>query len=256
MSPRSREETKQLLTDALVAIKEQPEEVKKELLESSGWVELLFDPSPTLFNRLNDYFEWCDGKKEENPGELLEEIAYLIFKSFVGVGNVRSFQSFAPQHDLVVDGETNNWLLLLNYLHLPESGRSIVVECKNQNASISDQQFSRLCSILQNKFQNTAHLGVFISRTSASGFPSQNSSERSLRNSRATQALFHAKTNKYVIVVAHDDLVKIKNGANIAKIFEAKIREVEASAGVTLEFNEDWEEVLLPRHLAKYQSSR
>lgn len=254
MSPRSKEETKQLLTDALVALKDQPQATKVELLESSGWIELLLNPSQALIERLDDYFEWCDGIKEENPGELLEEIAYLLFRSFVGVGNVRSFQSYAPQHDLVVDGEANSWILLLNYLHLPESGRSIVVECKNQTSTISDQQFSRLCSILQNKFQDIAHLGVFISHTPASGFPKRKRKERTLRDSRATQSLFHAKTGKYVIVIDHDDLVKIRKGANIAKILEAKIREVEASSGIELEFNENWEEMLLPRHLAKYQA--
>jgi hypothetical protein len=129
----------------------------------------------------------------------------------------------------------------------------LVVECKNQEKPVTDQQFSRLCSILQNKFQSTAHLGVFISRTPATGFPKKGKTIRSLRDARATQALFHAKTNKYVVVIDHDDLVNISKGVNFSKILEAKIREVEASTGINLEFDEDWKEILLPHHLSKHK---
>jgi len=201
MSPRTKEETEQLFVDAITALDELDDKARTELLESSGWIHLIVRSSPMLDKRLDEYFEWCAGSRDdENAGELLEEIAYLLFQSLVGVGNIRSFQSYAPQHDLVVDGESKNWALLMQYLHLPKSGRSVVVECKNQDNSIDDQQFSRLCSLLQNKFQDLSHLGVFISRTPAAGFPKKEKRERSLRDARATQALFHAKTGKYVVV--------------------------------------------------------
>ena len=89
----------------------------------------------------------------------------------------------------------------------------------------------------------------------ATGFPKGNQKARTLRDSRATQTLFQAKTGKYVVVIDHNDLVKIRNGVNFVKILESKIRDVEASAGIALEFNEKWEEeTLLPAHLAKYQT--
>lgn len=251
---KNREETEKLLVDALVALSDLGERARADVLESQGWSQLLTKQSPKLSKRLNDYFDWCAGKNEENAGELFEEIAYLLFQCFVGVGNVRSFQSYAPQHDLVVDGDSNAWILLMHYLHLPISGRTIVVECKNQEKPIIDQQFSRLCSIIQNKFHGLAHLGVFVSHTSATGFPETGKKKRALSDSRATQALFHAKTNKYVVVIDHDDLVKINNGISFAKILEAKIREVEASTGINLEFDEEWKEILLPSHLARYKS--
>jgi hypothetical protein len=254
MAPTTAEETKQLMIDALAALNELGERTRTEVLESQGWADLLTKESPQLNERLKDYFDWCAGKKEENPGDLLEEIAYLLFQCFIGVGNVRSFQSYAPQHDLVVDGDSTAWVLLMNYLHLPVSGRTVIVECKNQEKPITDQQFSRLCGILQNKFQDTAHLGIFISHTPATGFPKKGKGVRSLRDSRATQALFHAKTNKYVVVINHDDLVSISKGANFSKILEAKIREVEASTGISLEFDEEWKETLLPPHLLKHRS--
>ena len=141
----------------------------------------------------------------------------------------------------------------MQYLHLPQSGRSIVVECKNQDKKVTDQQFSRLCGILQNKFVDTAHLGVFISRTTATGFPkSTKSALRSLRDARATQALYHARTGKYVILIEHANLKQIKEGVPFVKILEAKIRDVEASTGIVLSFSEDWKEVLLPKHLLKH----
>jgi hypothetical protein len=253
MTPKNREETEKLLIDALAALSQLEGKARAEVLESQGWEQLIVKVSPKLTERLKDYVDWYSGLKEEDAGNLLEEIAYLLFQCFVGVGNTRSFQSYAPQHDLVVDGDSNAWIVLMQYLHLPSSGRSIIVECKNQEGQISDQQFSRLCSILQNKFEDTAHLGVFISRTPATGFPKRGSTQRALRDSRATQTLFHAKTRKYVVVVDHEDLVNINKGISFAKILESKIREVEASTGINLEFNEEWKEILLPPHLAKHK---
>lgn len=254
MTPKSKEEIQNLLVEALSGLQELGERTREEILESSCWADLTTRELPELQARLKDYFLWCSGQNEENAGELLEEIAYLLFQSLIGVGNVRSFQSYAPQHDLVVDGESAAWVLLMNYLHLPISGRTIVIECKNQEKPVSDQQFSRLCSIIQNKFQDTAHLGVFISHTPATGFPVKGGNKkRALSDSRATQVLFHAKTNKYVVVIDHDDLVNISNGINFIKIIEAKIREVESSAGINLEFNEELKEISLPSHLAKYR---
>jgi hypothetical protein len=142
---------------------------RQDIFESEGWiVEILYSPAPELLKRLKDYFDWAKGKRKEDPGQLLEEVAYLLFKSLKGIGNIRSYQSFAAQHDLIVDGGSLAWQNLMMYLHLNRDGRTIVVECKNQSASISDQQFSRLCGILQNKFDKTAELGIFICQSNSS----------------------------------------------------------------------------------------
>ena len=251
MTPKSKQEVILLVQSAIASLEELDPRTRQDVMESEGW-EILYVATPELKSRLNDYFDWCNRKRKEDPGKLLEEIAYLLFKGLVGIGNVRSFQSYAAQHDLVVDGVSPAWQNLMMYLHLNREGRTIVVECKNQVESISDQQFSRLCGILQNKFDKMADLGVFISHTSASGFPKKNTKERKLKDARATQALFHAKTNKFVVVVDHKDLEMILRGAPFPKILEAKIREVEASAGVELAFDENWQEVDLPSHLRKY----
>jgi hypothetical protein len=244
MAPKTKEETIELIRKGIAALEEQEPRVRKEILESEGWVNILFVPSQQLLDRLDNYFDWLEKKRQE--------IAYLIFMGLTGTSSIRSFQSYAAQHDLVIDGESDSWNMLMIYLHLPRGGRSIVVECKNQKSCITDQQFSRLCSIVQNKFKDTAHLGVFVSRQPATGFPKPGEIKRALKDARATQALYHSLTNKYVVVIDDKDLRAIKSGANFAKILEMKIREVEASSGVNLEFDENWEEVLLPPHLAKY----
>jgi hypothetical protein len=228
------------------------DEETRQVLNADGWTGIFYSPIPHLGERLQDYFAWREGKRIEKPGELLEEIAFLLFKSLHGVQNVRSYTSFAAQHDLVVDGSSQIWLSLMSYLHLPEEGRSIVVECKNEKTKITDQQFSRLCGILQNKFETTAHLGVFISRQKATGFPEGSKKKKTLSESRATQVIFHAKTKKFVIVVDEEDLKKIADGFSFPKLLEAKIREVEASYGTEISFNDTWEETILPNHLKKY----
>lgn len=260
MTAQSREEVLDHLNRGLAGLEELDRRNREEILEAAGWVELLYEPSTSLLARLQDYFEWREGGREEDAGRLMEEIALLLFKSLKGVGNIRSFQSYAPQHDLVVDGSSVAWQTLMLYLHLPRDGRSVVVEAKNQNPSISDQQFSRLCGILQNKFASTAHLGVFVSRTRASGFPEPTDEatdepggrERNLRNARATQALFHSKTGKFVVVVCEQHLQLIADGMPFPRLLEARIREVEAASGMALSFDEDWREVDLPSHLSKY----
>jgi len=252
MTPKSKQELIDQFLAGLAGLEELDSRTRQDFLESEGWIETLYNPAPELKNRLQNYFDHLNNEREEDPGKLLEEIAYLLFRSLKGVGNVRSYQSYAAQHDLVIDGASPNWQILMMYLHLNRNGRVIVVECKNQAESISDQQFSRLCGLLQNKFEKTADLGVFVSHTSASGFPKKNFKERKLKDARATQALFHAKSNKFVVVVDHKDLEMLFKGVSFPKILEAKIREVEASAGVELTFNENWQEVDLPPHLRKY----
>lgn len=253
MAPKTQAELINQVLEGLAGLEELDPITRQDFLESNGWTDALYIPLPELTDRLKDYFDWSEHKREEEPGKLLEEVAYLIFKSLRGVENIRSYQSYAAQHDLIVDGSSPKWQVLMMYLHLRRDGRTIVVECKNQANSISDQQFSRLCGLLQNKFDKTGDLGVFISHTPASGFPKRNTNKRQLKDARATQALFHAKSSKFVVIIEHKDLEAIYKGISLPKILEAKIREVEASAMIELSFDESWEEVVLPPHLRKYK---
>lgn len=234
-------------------------------LENYDIAEWVYVPDDTLKARIADYNLWCQNQTgEEDAGELMEEVALLSFKCLKGFESTKSFQSYAPQHDLVISGSTLPWFLLMLYLHLPGERRTIIVEAKNlakgknSTGRVNDQQFSRLCSILQNKFDKTSDLGVFFSRFGATGFPrSENSKQgshrkRVLRDAQATQIIFHAKTGKYVVVLDHQDIQRLTQPGALPRILEAKIREVEEWTGLPLEFDEEWKETDLPPHLLKY----
>lgn len=259
---KSKEEVIQSFQNALSDLEELDPRIRREILEGDGWVDLLYNKSLLEYAniRIREYFDWRDNNREEKPGQLMEEIAFLLFQSINGIENIGSFQSYAAQHDLVVSGSSTVWQLVMEYLHLPKVGRSIIIEAKNQDSRITDQQFSRLCGLLQNKFSSTAHLGVFVSRTNASGFPNviqtlrgrEPTRERRLRDSRATQALFHAKTDKFVVVLNEIDLRRILDGISFLKIISSKIIELENSSGLELSFTEVWNQVDLPPHLSQH----
>ena len=138
-------------------------------------------------------------------------------------------------------------------LHLPQKSRTFVVEAKNIQDKVTDQQFSRLCSVVQFKFDVTCSLGIFFSRLGATGFPTKNTQrQRSLRDSRATQVLFHAKTRIFVVVLDHDDILQLDQIGALPRVLEAKIKDVEEVSGLSLDINPNWNEIDLPPHLKKH----
>jgi hypothetical protein len=260
----SEEEIKQLLYEATEKIREITSdsewsegkiasELFPNLYTKWDYLDDLYTPDDKLISRINDYNQWCLSKTGEDPGQLMEEIAFLAFRCLKGYQSIQSFQSYAPQHDLVISGNDGSWSLLMDYLHLPQSGRTIVLEAKNldDDVKVDDKQFARLCGIIDNKFASTCHLGIFVTRNGATGF----SFTRVLRDARATQILFHSKTDKFVVVLEHDDLQKLIQQGALPKILEAKIRDVENASNAPLEIDEtgdNWVEIKLPEHLAKY----
>lgn len=136
-----------------------------------------------------------------------EELSYDLI--FLKIGKLeelvsKNYRSFASQHDLVISGSASAWFFLMMCLHLPRDRRTIVVECKNLGTAakpvrVGDPEFRRLCAIGGGMFEGTAELGVFFARFGATGFRGYGCSHGfSLEAARATQALFHAKTGKYV----------------------------------------------------------
>ena len=218
----------------------------------------LYVPDEALVRRLRDFEQWCETRDGEDAGHLMEEIAFLAMRCLKGWDSVKSYQSYAAQHDLVISGSTGAWLLIMEHLHLPTHGRTIVVEAKNIDEVVTDAQFSRLCSVIQNKFEATCHLGVLFSREGASGFPKppnredEETRQRVLRDARATQVLFHARTCKFVIVLDRNDLRLLSQSGGLLRVLEAKIRDAEQGSGVSLQFDEQWDEVDLPGHLSQY----
>lgn len=220
---------------------------KLDLMDNLRWEEWAYRPDQVLLDRLNDYILWCEKKRKEDGGELMEEIAALAFRCLKGWEEIESYQSYSAQHDLVVSGSKLSWFCLMKFLHLPESGRTIVVEAKNLSRKVEDNQFSRLCGTIQNKFSKSCHLGIFFTRLGATGF----TSIRSLRDSRATQILFHALTGKFVVVLDHQDLLRLKENGGLLKVLEEKIRDVEAGAKLS-EHDGDCSPIKHPKHLQQY----
>ena len=73
-----------------------------------------------------------------------------------------------------------------------------------------------------------------------------------MRYAHATQVIFHAKTEKYVVVLTQRDIQELVNPGALPRILEASIRAVEEGTGLPIEFNEAWEEIDLPPHLSQY----
>jgi hypothetical protein len=240
---------------------EDSEKIKRLAALTHGWCspEELYVPNDALVSRIEDYRRWWSNQRDEIPGQLMEEIACLAFLCLKGLGSIKSFQSHSKQLDLVVSGNSLNWLMATQILKLPSKQRTIIVEAKNEDNRLADQDFSRLCSILADKFREQAALGVFFTRRGASGFPSRSDDgskpqrKRKLEYSRATQVLFHARTGKYVVVLDSCDIFRLKQPGALLRILEAKILDVEECSGLPLKYNGPWEMVAdLPSHLAQH----
>lgn len=230
----------------------------QDQLERVGVFNFLYEPDDVLKNRLEDYKSWCKDRQGEDAGKLMEELAYLSFRCLKGWNSIKSGQSYSGQHDLIISGIEKEWQILSIILHLPRNGGKILVEAKNQDNPITDQQMSRLGFIIQNKYLEQCYLGVFFSRTSATGFPTNETEQfRTLHDARASQVLFHAITRKYLIVLDDSHLLRLGERGSLPRIMEALIREVEDGLGETVGFDENWQENRrLPQHLAKYETSK
>ncbi len=173
----------------------------------------------------------------------MEEIAYLTFRGLRGCTKALSYQSYADQLDLVVSGE-KEWVALQHYLGLKDFP-TIVVEGKNIDTPVDVQQFARLCSIVQNMFSTTCGLGVFFTRTGATGFPGLGKRVQSLRYARATQAIFHARTNKFIVVLSDADFSKLTKIGGLPRLLKDKMQEVEDATGLDLPSPDIWEHMRL-----------
>lgn len=228
-----------------------------DTVESWKLAERLYQPDAALIKRLDEFEKWCIEQTDEDPGRLMEEIALLAFRCLKGFESIKSYQSYAAQIDLLISGSTPAWILMLKILHIDIGHRSIVVEAKNLSKKVDDKQFSRFCYHIQNTFTNTAQLGVFFTRLGASGFQERDKvnngvRQRSLRDAQVTQLLFHARNNKYVVVLEKDEILSLRNPGSLIKILEEKIRTIEEWTGLSSADTSVMPEIDLPEHLSKY----
>jgi hypothetical protein len=242
-----------------------------DIADKYDFFKFVYRPSQLLMAIVAEYEQWYKGlesaRKTKNQlqvnaltdraGKLMEELVYLAFDCLEGKDTIKSFQSYSAQHDLIISGSKPSWSTLIEKLHLPGTSRTLVIEAKNTEVPVSDQQFSRLCSIMQNKLQTTCSLGIFFSRSGATGFPNRDDGrrQRALQDSRATQVLFHARTDKFVVVIDHDDILQLDQIGSLPRLLEARIKDVEEASGLSLDLDLDWNEVDLPSHLSKYSEA-
>ena len=210
--------------------------------------------------RLSDYLDQLrEFTQLESPtlpeskkgGELLEQIAFLTFQGLKGATSLKSFQSAGPQYDLLVSGDQPAWLHVCNLLYLKENQRGIVVEAKATKQRLPDKQFARLCSIMELNLSSIVGLGVFFTLKGAAGFPERGSSrQRTIRDCRLRQVLFHAKTQKLIVVLDKDDIFELGKNGTLIQILVRKIRDLcELSGLPTPPVDEPKEMIDLPNHL-------
>jgi hypothetical protein len=247
------------------------EELVKTIIEAS---ERLDSDSPALNKlasylyvadrRINEYLETFKQllqiekptqKQLKDRGKILEQIVYLVFSSLKGVTSLKSFQSASSQYDLLVSGDDVDWHPVCKQLYLDISQRDIIVEAKAKNSKLPDKDFARLCSIMNENYTG-AGLGIFFTLKGATGFPdkSLSSRQRKVGDCRLRQALFHARTNKFIIVLDQEDIFKLGKNGTLLQILARKIRDLRELSGLPTVPVEEFIEVDLPPHLKEIQA--
>ena len=178
-------------------------------------------------SRLSDYLDQLRKFTQlESPtlpeskkgGELLEQIAFLTFQGLKGATSLKSFQSAGPQYDLLVSGDQLTWLHVCHLLYLKENQRGIVVEAKATKQRLPDNQ-------------------------------SGGSRQRAISNCRLRQVLFHAKTQKLIIVLDKDDIFELGKNGTLIQILVRKIRDLCELSGLPTTPICEPKEIDLPKHL-------
>lgn len=190
-------------------------------------------------------------KQRQQAGKLLEQVVLLVFNGLQGVQRTKSFQSAGPQYDLLISGNDHAWKMVCETLYLDWNKRNIVIEAKATKATLPHKQFARLCSIMEHHLRD-AGLGIFVTLNGATGFPKRNSKERQKKVSdcRLLQIIFHARTNKIIIVLDKEDLFELSRNGTLIELLIRKISDLSELSGLPTASVENWQEdVDLPPHL-------
>lgn len=188
-------------------------------------------------------------EQTQEAGKLLEQIVVLVFKGLKGVQSIKSFQSAGPQYDLLVSGDDVAWLNVCKLLYLNTDKRDIVVEAKATKSPLPDKQFARLCSIMDLNLTGSG-LGIFFTLNGATGFPSSGSSrQRAVSDCRLRQIIFHAKTNKIIVVLDKSDIFELDKNGTLIQILTRKIRDLFELSGLPTTPATEFCEIDLPTHL-------
>lgn len=188
-------------------------------------------------------------QQTQEGGKLLEQIVLLLFKGLKGVQSIKSFQSAGPQYDLLVSGDDVGWKGVCKSLYLEWNQRDIVIEAKATKSPLEDKQFARLCSIMEHNLRG-AGLGIFVTLNGASGFPKRDSTrQRAVSDCRLRQIIFHARTNKIIVVLDKEDLFELTKNGTFIEVLTRKIRDLSELSGLPTTPAEQFQEIDLPLHL-------
>jgi hypothetical protein len=188
-------------------------------------------------------------KQTQEAGQLLEQIVLLLFKGLKGVQSIKSFQSAGPQYDLLISGDDIGWKVVCKTLYLEWENRDIVIEAKATKSPLKENQFARLCSIMDDNLRG-AGLGIFVTLNGASGFPQKGDQrQRKLSDCRLRQVIFHARTNKIIVVLDKEDLFHLTTNGTLIEILTRKIRDLSELSGLPTIPIEQFQEIDLPAHL-------
>lgn len=234
-----------------------------------AWERVKTSPSGIRSNKLASYLYKADDKLSEyldkfkiftelkkptlqerqQAGKLLEQVVLLVFNGLNGVQSIKSFQSAGPQYDLLISGDDHAWRMVCETLYLDWNQRDIVIEAKATKASLPDKQFARLCSIMQHNLKGSG-LGIFVTLKGATGFPQRgNPRQRKVSDCKLRQIIFHAKTNKIIVVLDKEDLFELTKNGTLIELLTRKIRDLFELSGLPTAPIENCQEIDLPPHL-------
>ncbi len=197
--------------------------------ESGEIIDWLYTPDPHLSNILNDLKSFLEIEKpttleRKKAGYLLEQILVVSFKGLAGYSELKSYRSASHQLDLFISGDGPNWDIICDRIYI-NSCRGIIVEAKAIGSSVSSAQFSRLCSIMNMEFCHTVGLGIFFTIEGAAGFPKRDGRRvLGVRDARLCQLLFHARTDKKIIVLDKDDIFELDKNGSLIRIIIRKVK--------------------------------
>ena len=221
---------------------------------------LYYKPHPKLKEVIAKYDIWCQTQPttpserkvhEAQGGRLMEQLALSAFMGLEGDYEYSSFTSVNTQHDLVIYGDIRTaWGVIQETIGFDSATpcHKVVIEAKNLKHEVDSAYFSRLCFAVQNKYAEQCRLGVFFTRKGAKGF----NRRQTLTSARATQILFHASTQKYIVVFDESDIRALLEPGMLIKMLRDKISDIEDMRKTYInQYDGALEDHALPDHLAE-----
>lgn len=182
-------------------------------------------------------------------GDLMEQVAFLTFRSLTDACEPESYKAVGSQVDLEVTGVKATWQVLLKVVGLKEGRHSFLLEAKATEGKVDVPVMTRLCALMN--LRPTVGLGIFFTLKGCTGEPSKNEGKASLKDARYHQVLHYVRTGCPIIVFDLSDILALKVPGSLVMQIQQKIRDVEKVTVSAPESVGSYRQVKLPGHLAK-----